>query len=248
MITVQLFGAPREFVLDYESDHRDVYDLTIDGVECNLEHEQRELDAHVWRPQWRAWANEKPSDWFDSAQEAAADLEAKLMPLGKLLAFRWQDHIHHLQRLADSAGMLVGVFGNEIDEAEHVKAVRDLEAVWSAFESWRWQQPAPELLPEQSGPRVEARLTEWLPDRVNVDGMTSSDSEGFITYLGDAVRQPDGTYQCLADVSGALCRVEVKLTAKPSDNRSTFLRYLEEQERVERDTDVSELEPMGGEF
>ncbi len=52
-------------------------------------------------------------------------------------------------------------------------------------------------------------ITEWL-----VDGRI--DRRG-IRYLGIATRQPDGTWQCLADVGGALCRVEVTLTPDPND-------------------------------
>lgn len=52
-------------------------------------------------------------------------------------------------------------------------------------------------------------ITEWP-----VDGLI--DRRG-IRYLGIATRQPDGTWQCLADVGGSLCRVEVKLTPDPND-------------------------------
>jgi hypothetical protein len=35
-----------------------------------------------------------------------------------------------------------------------------------------------------------------------------------IRYIGKARRQPDGTWRCVADVGGALCFVEVKITPK----------------------------------
>jgi hypothetical protein len=47
-----------------------------------------------------------------------------------------------------------------------------------------------------------------LPDEVPVDGLT--DGPG-IEYWGIAKRQLDGTYQCLANVHGSLCRVEIRL-------------------------------------
>lgn len=60
-------------------------------------------------------------------------------------------------------------------------------------------------------------ITEWP-----VDG--HMDKSG-ITYLGIATRQPDGTWHCLANVGGALCRVEVTLT--PDPNNIEYVASLE---------------------
>lgn len=48
-----------------------------------------------------------------------------------------------------------------------------------------------------------------LPKEVNVDGMM--DTKG-IVFIGKATLQDNGKYHCLADVGGALCRVEVSIT------------------------------------
>jgi hypothetical protein len=47
-----------------------------------------------------------------------------------------------------------------------------------------------------------------LPTEVDVDGIL--DEKGF-EYIGKATKQPDGSWQCLANVGGALCRVEVNI-------------------------------------
>lgn len=47
-------------------------------------------------------------------------------------------------------------------------------------------------------------------DVIDVDGRT--DRDGLIRYLGKAWKQADGTWQCLAIVGTALCRVEVTIT------------------------------------
>jgi len=47
------------------------------------------------------------------------------------------------------------------------------------------------------------------PDELDVDGMV--DSKG-VQFIGKAKRQPDGTWRCLANVGGAFCIVEVKVT------------------------------------
>jgi hypothetical protein len=44
---------------------------------------------------------------------------------------------------------------------------------------------------------------------IDVDGMV--DAKG-IRFIGKAILMGDGTWRCLADVGGALCRVEVKIT------------------------------------
>lgn len=45
-------------------------------------------------------------------------------------------------------------------------------------------------------------------DEIDVDGLV--DAKG-VRYLGKAVKMPNGMYQCLADVDGALCRVECRI-------------------------------------
>lgn len=47
-----------------------------------------------------------------------------------------------------------------------------------------------------------------LPDEIDVEGHVCARG---IRYLGKAAKQPDGKYICLADVGGALCRVEVSI-------------------------------------
>lgn len=49
------------------------------------------------------------------------------------------------------------------------------------------------------------------PDATEVDVDNYVDSHG-IRYLGKAVKGTDGRWRCLADVAGALCRVEVSIT------------------------------------
>lgn len=59
---------------------------------------------------------------------------------------------------------------------------------------------------------AEAQLEEGkVRLEIDIDGYI--DERG-IQYLGNAVKQEDGTWQCLANVGGALCRVEVKFTPK----------------------------------
>lgn len=53
-------------------------------------------------------------------------------------------------------------------------------------------------------------------NEINLDGFV--DGHG-VRYIGSATRQPDGKYICLADVGGALCRVEVTIVARPTPKR-----------------------------
>lgn len=53
---------------------------------------------------------------------------------------------------------------------------------------------------------------EYPPTQIDVDRRIDEKSDGAISYVGKATLQPDGTWQCLANVDGALCLVEVKLT------------------------------------
>lgn len=55
-----------------------------------------------------------------------------------------------------------------------------------------------------------------FPHELDVDGHV--DDHG-IRYLGKAVLQPSGAWLCLADVGGALCRVEVRLGAVGRPNK-----------------------------
>lgn len=52
---------------------------------------------------------------------------------------------------------------------------------------------------------------EWVPTPMVVDVDGHVDPRG-IRYVGKAHRQPNGKYVCLADVGGALCRVEATIT------------------------------------
>ncbi len=44
---------------------------------------------------------------------------------------------------------------------------------------------------------------------MNLDGV--KDSKLPIWYIGEAAKQPDGTWRCLANVEGMLCVVEVTI-------------------------------------
>ena len=48
------------------------------------------------------------------------------------------------------------------------------------------------------------------PDEIDIDGVV--DEKRNVRYIGKAKRRPDGTYLALANVSGALCRVEISIT------------------------------------
>lgn len=50
----------------------------------------------------------------------------------------------------------------------------------------------------------------WKEGIVDVDGIV--DEQKNVRYMGTARRQEDGTWTCLANVSGALCIVEVTIT------------------------------------
>jgi len=52
------------------------------------------------------------------------------------------------------------------------------------------------------------------PITLDVDGKW--DRKNNIRYIGDAYKQLDGTWRCLADVGGALCLVEMKVTITDS--------------------------------
>lgn len=88
------------------------------------------------------------------------------------------------------------------------------------------------LVAEWESVRAKMELASWAPrtlynavialrnvvptpaeNRLEIDIDGYVDERG-IKYLGKAVRQEDGTWQCLANVGGALCRVEVKITPK----------------------------------
>jgi hypothetical protein len=53
-----------------------------------------------------------------------------------------------------------------------------------------------------------------LPDEIDVDGLV--DGKG-VRYIGKAARQPNGMYHALADVDGALCRVECRIIPKEEE-------------------------------
>ena len=54
-------------------------------------------------------------------------------------------------------------------------------------------------------------IDDSMPDVVDVDGMV--DTKG-VRCIGNATRQIDGTWRCLANVGGALCIVEVSISLK----------------------------------
>jgi len=53
-------------------------------------------------------------------------------------------------------------------------------------------------------------------NEIDIDGMV--DMEKNIQYIGKAKKQPDGKWHCLANVSGALCIVEVVITMKLTED------------------------------
>ncbi len=53
---------------------------------------------------------------------------------------------------------------------------------------------------------------ELEPAEILVDGLETGEG---VQLWGRAQRQADGTYQCLANVHGCLCRVELKVTSPP---------------------------------
>jgi len=53
---------------------------------------------------------------------------------------------------------------------------------------------------------------EQMPRQVCVDGMYDANRD--IQYWGMATEQPDGTWQCYAEVQGTFCIVEVKIQFK----------------------------------
>ena len=57
-------------------------------------------------------------------------------------------------------------------------------------------------------------LTLPSPRILRVEGYT--DANG-IRFLGDAEQQFDGTWRCLANVGGALCLVEVRVSFQGDD-------------------------------
>jgi hypothetical protein len=58
-------------------------------------------------------------------------------------------------------------------------------------------------------------MTTELLDLAEIDLDGHVDTMG-IRYFGNAVRQPNGKYVCLAIIDSALCWVEVKITKLPS--------------------------------
>lgn len=58
---------------------------------------------------------------------------------------------------------------------------------------------------------MSAAEAQAAPDSVDLDGYI--DARG-IRYIGSAARTAEGTYRVLADVGGALCRVEVRITGE----------------------------------
>jgi hypothetical protein len=53
-------------------------------------------------------------------------------------------------------------------------------------------------------------MTIRSPDSISVDGI--KDPSGLITLWGLATRQPNGKYQCFADVDGMMCIMEISPT------------------------------------
>jgi hypothetical protein len=60
---------------------------------------------------------------------------------------------------------------------------------------------------------MNASSEQQLPLRfgeIDVDGLVDS-KHPEITYWGKAVLAADGTWQCLANIGGCLCRVEINI-------------------------------------
>ncbi len=47
---------------------------------------------------------------------------------------------------------------------------------------------------------------------LDVDGVIDAQSKGCVQYIGKATHVFDNTWRCLANVEGALCVVEVRIT------------------------------------
>lgn len=56
-----------------------------------------------------------------------------------------------------------------------------------------------------------------LPETIDMEGM--SPSEG-VTCMGVATRLSESSYRCMANVGGALCIIEVRLTQDEAAERS----------------------------
>jgi hypothetical protein len=59
-----------------------------------------------------------------------------------------------------------------------------------------------------TGSTLDLDLAERVTE-IDIDGYV--DARG-IRYLGRAKKMDDGTWRCVADVSGSMCLVEVKIT------------------------------------
>jgi hypothetical protein len=163
-ITVRLFGVDREFTRDSDpassiywhqlsDDDNEFIDLLEEGPGW--------WSAHICIGEKEA----NFADYFahgDSAQDAASKLEARMMPLAKLLSWQWREHVRQLETVVNCASHAAGVFSNETDEAARFKASSDLYTAVTEYEHWRWQQPAPELFPTSDV--VTVRLTAEKTD------------------------------------------------------------------------------------
>lgn len=63
--------------------------------------------------------------------------------------------------------------------------------------------------------RLELKGKKRLPDSVDLTGMCDEDND--VVYLGPAHRQPDGTYQALANLRGVLAMVKVNVCLLDDD-------------------------------
>jgi hypothetical protein len=55
-------------------------------------------------------------------------------------------------------------------------------------------------------------------EEIDIDGLIDYETRyGRIRYVGKAYELANGSWRCLADVRGMLCRVEVKITLGDSD-------------------------------
>lgn len=82
----------------------------------------------------------------------------------------------------------------------YAQALKDIQAL-------KEKGAFPSELAEAKGALQKVELSQ--ADKVLVDGITNY--EGRVTYLGQATRQPDGTWRSLAIVDGALCTVELSI-------------------------------------
>lgn len=91
---------------------------------------------------------------------------------------------------------------------ENIRAIRELAKTVLAGKSRSLVGAAHELSEFllELFPDDESRAE--IPEQIDVDGIV--DQRG-VCFIGKATKRPNGMWQCLANVGGALCIVEVRI-------------------------------------